>query len=403
MRKFKDWLSAFTTYVETVPSPEIFKIWAGISTLAAAMERRFYIDIGMGPLFPNLYIFLIAPPGVGKTALTSVSRNLLADLVTGGDDGLRLGAASLTSAAIIDELRDATRKYYPENLLEFKIYNSLAIVANELGVLLPSYEPAMMNNLTDIYDGHGYSERRRWDKNLNFKIDAPSINLIAGTTPGYLTQALPDGAWDQGFMSRTLLIFSGEKMITPLFQFSEKKQDERDLLVEDLKSVLHDTGGRMYFTEEAAHAISAWHASGGQPQPEHPRLVNYTTRRTAHLLKLCMIACVSEGEGLEITLTHYQRALDWLIIAEVMMPDIFKALVVNADGKAMDECWHFVWVEYLKARRPMPEHRVHAFLAARIPVHNVERMVSVMVSAGMLKKELIADVGAAYTPEERSR
>lgn len=403
MRTNNDWLDSFLSFTETVPSPEIFKIWAGISTLAAVMERRYFIDIGMGPLFPNLYIFLIAPPGVGKTALTSVSRNLLAELVTGGDDGLRLGAASLTSAAIIDELRDAERKYFPENPLEFKKYNSLAIVANELGVLLPSYEPAMMNNLTDIYDGHGYSERRRWDKNLNFKIEAPSINLIAGTTPGYLTQALPEGAWDQGFMSRTLLIFSGEKMITPLFQFSEKKEKERAVLVEDLKSILHNVGGRMYFTEDAARAISAWHASGGKPVPEHPRLVNYATRRTAHLLKLCMIACVSAGEGLEITLDHYKRALNWLVEAEFLMPEIFKALVVNADGKAMDECWHFVWVEFLKHRRPMPEHRVTAFLAARIPVHNVERMLNVMVAAGMLQKELVADVGAAYTPAERSR
>lgn len=403
MRKTKDWIDSFLTFSETIPSPDIFKRWSGISTIAAAMERRFFVDIGMGPLFPNLYVFLIAPPGVGKSALTSVARNLLSDLVTGGDDGLRLGAASLTSAAIIDELRDAIRKYYPENLLEFKTYNSLAIVSNELGVLLPTYDPAMMNNLTDIYDGHGYSERRRWDKSLNFKIDAPGINLLAGTTPGYMTQALPEGAWDQGFLSRCLLIFSGERMATPLFQFSEKKIEERAILVEDLKDIMQDVGGQMYFSEEAARAISAWHAAGGPPQPDHPRLQNYNTRRTAHLLKLCMISCCAAGGGLEISLEHYSRALDWLIEAEFFMPEIFKALVVNADGKAMDECWHFVWVEYVKFRRPMPEHRIHAFLAARIPVHNVERMLNVMVSAGMLKKELLADVGAAYTPAERSR
>lgn len=72
--------------------------------------------------------------------------------------------------------------------MEIVNFNSLTIVSNELGVLLPEYDPAMMSKLTDIYDGKGYSERRR-TKDLNFKIDAPQINLIAATTPSFLLRS----------------------------------------------------------------------------------------------------------------------------------------------------------------------------------------------------------------------
>lgn len=404
MRKHKNWLEAYQHYAQSVPSPDIFKVWSGISALAAVMERRYYLDVGMGALFPNLYVFLIAPPGVGKSAVTGPIRNMLGELVTGGDDGFRLGAASLTAASSIDELYDATRKHYGKgNLLEPQKYNAMTIVANELGVFLPAYEPTMMNNLTDLYDGQAYSQRRRYDKNLNFKIDAPFINMLAATTPGYLTQALPEGAWDQGFLSRTILVFSGEKLIRPLFQETKETKDEFDVLVSDLKDILQSDGGRMYFSSEAAHAVSAWHQSGGQPLPDHPRLLNYNTRRTAHLLKLCMIACVSDSTGLEITMDHYLQALDWLIEAETLMPEIFKSLAVNNDMKAMDECWHFAWTHYVRDRKPILEHRVSAFLAARVPVHNVDRMMAVMVAAGMMKKEHMAEIGYVYIPTDRGQ
>src|SRR5690606_1973720 len=101
--------------------------------------------------------------------------------------------------------------------------------------------------------------------------------------------------------------------------------------------------GELKFSEDAANALNNWHMAGGPPAPDHPRLVNYSSRRTAHLIKLCCVASLARADDKVITLDDYQTALDWLIDAEFMMPDIFKALVVNGDMKAIEECWHFAY------------------------------------------------------------
>lgn len=404
-RKLENWINTFLDFTSAIPSPEMFKKWGAISCIAAVLEQRVWVDVGMGMLYPNLYTILVAPPGVGKTVITSLVWDFWNHVAAKADkdDGLHVAPASVTSAAIIDSLRDANRKIYAaDNPLEPIKFNSLAICSNELGVLLPSYDADMMNKLTDIYDGHSYSERRRYDKNLNFSIDSPQLNLLGATTPGYLTNMLPEGAWDQGFLSRTLLVFSGERVIRPLFEFAPEQKLMRTELRDDIAHIF-TLNGQITFEEDMKAAINAWHSAGGPPVPDHPRLANYNSRRTAHLLKLCMVACCAATDTLVVTMNHFNTALDWLLEAEMLMPDIFKAMVVNADMKAMDECWHFAYGVFMKENRPIAEHRLVAFLSERVPVHNVMRMLDVMVNATMLKKEIVGDVGNAYRPKPRKR
>ena len=400
VRKLENWIEQFCYLTNVSGAPEIFRVWSGISAVAAALERRVWVDVGLGPLYPNMYVILVSPPGIGKTELTSRVWNILDSLSTGAADGLQLAPSSMTAASVIDALRDAERKFYtPGNFLDPMLYNSLAIVSNELGTLLPAYDPEMMNRLTDIYDCKSYSERRR-TRELNFKINNPQINFLAGTTPGHLTNSLPEGAWDQGFLSRTLMIFNSERVVRPLFQTKPNSEAEWRIITNDLTHIFN-MAGEFKFSPSAANSINAWHLSGGQPAPDHPRLRNYNTRRTAHLLKLCIVASASVSDSQIIELEHFQRALDWLIEAEVMMPDIFKAMVINADMKAIEECWHFAYAVFIKEQQPVAEHRLVAFLTERVPVQNVMKMLQMMEASRILDKKLVGDVGYAYQPKPR--
>lgn len=401
-RKLENWIESFNGLFGTSGAPELFRKWAGIATVAGVMERRFWVDVGMGPLYPNLYVVLVAPPGIGKTELTSQVWKFWSDLSTGQPDGLHVAPPSMTAASVIDALRDAERKFYsPASPLEPLRYNTLNICSNELGTLLPAYDPEMMNRLTDLYDGHPYAERRR-TKEINFKIDHPQINFLAATTPAHLSNSLPEGAWDQGFLSRTMMIFNAERKIRPLFNKRDDSSATRKELQNDLRHIF-GMAGELKFSESAAAGISNWHNLGGPPQPDHPRLNNYATRRTAHLLKLCMVASVSSRDTLVIEHEDLNMALDWLLEAEMLMPDIFKAMVVNADMKAMDECWHFAYTIFIKENQPVAEHRLVAFLQERVPVQNVMRMLQVMESAKILEKKLIGEIGYAYQPKARKR
>jgi len=380
-RRLVSWTEAFFNYTEQLPSPSLFRKWAAISIVAGALERRVWVRSYASNLYPNLYTILVGPPGVGKTVLTSQIFALWSEL-----EDHHLASSSVTKAAMIDDLHEAERRLIrPQETPSIITYNSLKVCSNELGVLIPGYENDFMNTLTDIYDGHPYSERRR-SKDIQFAIDHPQINLVAATTPSYLNNMLPEGAWDQGFLSRTLLIYSGESIVRPLFiEESYDKKIWKDLIF-DLKAI-GELYGKMTFSEEARNVVTRWHMDGGPPQPEHPKLVHYNTRRTAHLLKLCMVACASHGDILEITIEHVQEALDWLIEAETFMPDIFKSMRAGGDSRAIEDCWYHIYRIYMKEAKPIAEHRIIHYLQERVPVHNVSRILEVMTKSGILKRE----------------
>lgn len=385
-RRLANWIDGFFKYTAGLPSPDLFRKWGGISAIAGALERKVWVTTNVGTLYPNLYTVIVAPAGVGKTVVTKNVQTFWQQL----DDHF-LASASVSKASLVDELREAERKGVITNgsgqggFGQFQ-FNSLKILSNELGVLIPGYDNEFMNVLTDLYDGHHYSERKR-SSSLNFKIDKPQLNLLAATTPSYLNNVMPEGAWEQGFISRVLLIYSGQTQIRDLFG-AETKNDK---LGKDLSFDLNTIGklyGAMMFDPDAAQAISAWHRAGGPPIPDHPRLVHYNTRRTTHLIKLCMVACASAGEDLTITLDHYTEALDWLMEAENFMPDIFKAMNSGGDTRVIDEAYHFLYTLYIKEKTPILEGRLINFIQQRTPAHNVLKILEIMTRVGLIKKEL---------------
>lgn len=391
-RRLSSWLEGFRRYTEGSGAPAIFHKWAGIFCISAALERKVWVNVSRGTTYPNLYIFLVAPPGVGKgVALTPVS-----EMLSALDDHF-LASSSVTRASLVDELKDAERHIIDHSQSPPTIsFNSLSCVINEMGVFLPSYDADFMAFLTDLWDNKGYSERRR-TKDLKIKMESVSLQLLAGGTPSYLTSLLPVGAWEQGFMSRVIPVFSAESILVDIFQERTFNETSRVKLQDDLIHI-GKLYGKMKFTAEARDAISAWHMSGGTPKPDHPKLAGYLMRRTHQLIKLCMIASVSLSDDLVITLDHFAEALDWLIEVEAFIPDIFRAMSSGGDGEVMKETWHFAYSLFLKSPKPIAEARLINFIAERLPSHSVMRVLDLMVRTNLLREELLQGVGKAYTP-----
>lgn len=57
---------AWHYYMKDVVSPTSFITMSFYSMIASALQRRVYLGSDERPLFPNMYIILIADPGVGK-------------------------------------------------------------------------------------------------------------------------------------------------------------------------------------------------------------------------------------------------------------------------------------------------------------------------------------------------
>lgn len=396
-RRLPSFTDAFFKYTEGRGSPDLFRKWAGLFTVAAALERKVWIKTSKGVLYPNLYVITVGPPGAGKTLSTALAHDLIQTLNTGDERGHHIAPSSVTKASLIDAMEAAKRKVIrlqdKEQMVEF---NSLTVTADELGVFLPAYENDFMNTMTNIYDCRIYSETRRSSK-INIKMDAPQLNFMAATTPSYLNNFLPEGAWDQGFLSRTMLVYSGADGPSDLFRINGHDEN----LYRDMKADLKEIGelyGKMEWTAEASEAINAWHMAGGPPEPDHPKLLHYNTRRTAHLLKLCTVVSAAQSNDLLITLEHYAEALDLLIEAETRMADIFKSMTTGGSARAIEECWHFCYTIWMKDKKPILEHRLVAFLSERVPIHEVDKILAVMERAQIIVKKMSERGGNAYEP-----
>lgn len=394
-RKLPDWGEAFNEYASKMDSPAILTKWAAISCVAGVLERKVWIRTGKGNLYPNMYVVFVAPPGIGKTVLTSTVFDFWSAM-----PNQHIAPASVTTASLIDALDNAERRINrpkeDPNIVEF---NSLKISNDELGVLLPAYDNAFMNTLTHLYDGKMYSETRR-SRETGIEMPNPQLHILAATTPSYLSGMLPEGAWDQGFLSRTLLVYAGAQVKGDLFAESETDAEMEKDLISDLKEI-GSLYGKVTFDPEVADALNRWHKADGPPTPTHPKLQHYLTRRTVHLLKLCVVSSVMRDNKKIITMEDYGRALDWLIEMESFIPDIFKAMTNGGDSEVMKECWHFVYTLYMKHKQqPVQEAMVYRFLNQRVPAHSVERLVDVMVKGGLLKYKVDGKRGTCYVPLE---
>jgi hypothetical protein len=233
--------------------------------------------------------------------------------------------------------------------------------------------------MSAFYDPTPYGQTRRGG-DLNIKIKSPQLNVLCGTQPSTLMKFLPESAWEQGFTSRVIMIFSDERSIGD--DFADKDTGLNDDLVHDLRSI-STLVGEFQVTEAYRTAVNNWRQLGEPPVPTHPKLIHYATRRRVHLYKLSMVSAVDRSDVLMLTADDFNRAMTWLTAVEAVMPDIFKAGAGNADAKAMDEIYHYILT--MSTRGPVPERKIIAFAKERVPLHSIDRVVRIMQSAGMIE------------------
>lgn len=322
-------------------------------------------------MYPNLYVFLIGHPGVGKTRTIRSAKSYILEL-----PDFHLAPTSMTAAALIDMMVESKRMiiHLPEPPLE---YNTMMIAADELGAFIHKYDNEMIAVLSAFYDPDPYGHNRR-GKEIKIKIKSPQLNIICGSTPSNLLAFLPEGAWEQGFTSRVIMVFSDERIIGDDFAI-EQRSLSQDLLT-DLKQI-NGLVGEMKVTEDYRKLVNLWRQQDEKPKPDHPKLVHYNTRRRAHLYKLSIIAAVDRSNVPLLTRDDFNTAAGWLHEAEAHMPEIFVAGGAGTDTKAMDEIYHFIMVH----GKPLSEHKVVNFARERVPAHSVMRVLEIMEKSGMIQ------------------
>jgi hypothetical protein len=315
----------------------------------------------------------VGHPGVGKTRTIRASKAYAAEM-----PDFHFSPTSMTAASLVDALVDSKRNIIQLDTGNLE-YNSMLVTADELGAFMHKYDNEMIGVLSAFYDADPYGQHRR-GKELKIKIKSPQLSILSGTTPSNLLNFMPENAWDQGFTSRIILIFSDERIVGDDFATVSKPLSKE--LLHDLKAI-NSLTGQFAVTGDYRDAVNAWRAAGEPPVPSHPKLTHYITRRRTHLYKLSMVAAVDKSDQLLLTKSDFDQALAWLCEAETYMPDVFRAGATGGDNKAMEEIHNFLMIA--DKGKGVHEHDLVKFTRERVPAHSVMRVLDVMKLSGSLE------------------
>jgi hypothetical protein len=377
-RKLPCWIESFTKTFHDIPSPEIFRKWAAISSIGAALERRVVLTGTGSEVYANLFILLVAPPGVGKTQAIAKAVELWHK--TGK---MKVAPDDITKASLLDHMAECEQTWQPSPI-ELPIhYHSLNVAADEFGVLCPAHDLSFMSVMNALYDNRALYKESRRGRNGDLVMANPQLSILAGTQPDFMSSLLPPEAWGMGFMSRMVMVYCGTPVKVDLFK-TLKKAETRNLEL-DLRTIC-ELRGVMQFSEEAQAALVTWYANDLAPAPTHSKLKHYKPRRILTVLKLCMISSAARKNDLIIDETDVERARDWLLEAEALMPDVFKDMSGAGDAQIIRDLHYFCWELYVKeGKKPIHRSRVETFLLNRTPSYNIPNILNTCDRAGILK------------------
>lgn len=378
-------------YTNGHPAPDNYRLWSGIVCLAGAMERRLWIETARSRLFPNMFVWLVGSPAVGKSvAIAPVKELWLAAKV------FKLAPDNVTKASLVDAISAAAKTSIvnPQNIVKF---SSLLFPVSELGVFIAAHDMELLSLLTHVYDSPpNYREERRClAKQID--VECPQLTMIAGTQPGFLQSLLPEEAWTQGTMSRVMMIHASQCPKVDLFKVVHADPVIFAKLVKGLEEI-EQMLGKFTWDEPAMHAMQSWYAAGCPPEPEHSKLAGYCGRRALHVLKLTMVSAISRTRTLRITLDDFNRAKGWMLAAEEQMPYVFREMAGKSDIQVLDELHYFVWQMWVKNKKLVHQSYIYNFLAKTATSDKIPRLIEIAERSNRLIREPGTDL---YRPRPK--
>lgn len=311
-RQCENWLTTLAQYVEETESPREFWMWAGLSAIAGALQRKVWLPFGLkyDTVYPNLYIMIVAPPGeCRKGAPCAFVKDILSSV------RVRVYADSPTKRAFTSFLATLPAKqqftYLDRNGQQKRQgHSSITLVSKELSSFLAPDGKNMIEILTDLYDPH-----EEWDYETHGqgkdKLFGVCTNCFFASTPSWIASNLPEEAIGGGFTSRFLLVAGVKKYkwVSPFEIQPDNSLYKR--LVADLLAI-RNLAGEFSIEPAAQRYWFKWYKSTEDltGRNRDPRLRYFIARMPTIALKTAMCLRVAYSDTLSLDVNDVGRAID---------------------------------------------------------------------------------------------
>lgn len=390
-RLLKDWLNSYTQYCGNTESAAIFHKWVGLSIVSSALQKKVWFKFGRFKIFPNLYIVLVAEPGVArKSVAISYGVRLLKEIPT-----VKISASSITKEALIDDMALAYQEAINVETQEKIQHCSMAVVSKEFESFIGQKREntKMIVFLTDVYDAEDDLPWAHKTKHSgSSQIVGPYMTIVAATTPESLASSLPSNAVGGGFVTRVLFIWAGgrdTKVAIPEDLFGELTVK----LQLDL-AVISSLSGEFTFNPESKEWWIDWY--NNRLEDDFTRRIckeksfaGWYSRKHVHLLKIatCLSACRGNTKFVEIQ--DFERGLKLLEEMEKVMGNSFSALGRSEVSIEVDTV-----ATIIESYGIITEHDLMALVWKDMDSIKFENVINTVIKRGLAVREFQRQPGS---------
>jgi hypothetical protein len=244
------WVDDVMAATAEAESPRSFVRWAALSSIAAVVADRVFLDKFYYKLYPNVYVLLVAKSGLRKGFPAALAKTLVT-LV----DNTRVISGRNSIQAIIKDL--ATTVTRPKQAPLTKAHGF--IVSGELSTTFVE-DPQTLTILTDLHDGHYHTEG--WKNTLKGtgveSLKDISISLFGAINQTHFKDMVKRKDITGGFIARTIIVEESQRALKNPLIIAPKIELDVHKLVEYLRK-LGDLNGKFAWDADAADYYGEWY------------------------------------------------------------------------------------------------------------------------------------------------
>lgn len=268
------------------------------------MKNHAFITDGLYTLYPNQYIILVSPPGIGKGTAINFAWSIVRD--TAPNYIANMISDRVTAPRILERIATGWNSAIPQVvngqvLIGGSLDHTCTIYSTELRVLVNASD-WMLEFLCESWDRNSYDYDT---KNKGSSIIANMCtSLIGGTVPDYIRGIDRDSdiSVKGGFTSRCIFVFEDTQSKYLPFPPAIKSNVQSMALISsiknDLEHIAHNIKGEYTYNAEAKFKFESFlkPLHNANPDDSEP-VANFKARIRAHTLKLAMVIAASYGDN----------------------------------------------------------------------------------------------------------
>lgn len=297
-------IQLYLDYTNETESPRTYHRWTLLSAIGTLLGRQCWVPFGHWKIYPNQYVLLVGSPGARKGSSISVGKKFLAELEYPffGPDKAAKETIWYEMARMAGQLNGEETDLLGDPDIDEDILlldepsaksSSIAqmyICADEFTAFTGYGNEEFIINLTNLWDNlDSYKNPKLRSESV--MVYNPTINILSGSTPENLADALPRSAFGSGFTSRLILVH-GEKGKSISWPPIPNAKTYAKIL-HRLSSIDQRTGP-IDAPESTRELLSdIYHQENSI---DDRRFEYYYQRRQTHLLKLSMIHAISRED-----------------------------------------------------------------------------------------------------------